>query len=110
VWQIICATAKGLTGAEVGTFSAKAQYKEVLELLVHFQKLYKDGNVDKGSIRHQLPLYLAQPCLAAVACAAGETIPPLPEILEGEFKKPKRKVNLVNIRGTEGGLAFAHTR
>lgn len=103
-WQVLCAVAKGLNGITTAPMDSNGE--KTLDLLLRLQHLYREGNLDKGSIRHQLPLYIAQPCLVAISCSGSSPIPPLPQILEAEFKKPKRRVNLVNIRGTEGGLAF----
>src|SRR6266540_1438058 len=104
-WSVLCAIAKGTQNVEPEEYRSNGGYGEVLDTLQGFQKLYKEANATLQSLRHQLPLYVAQPALVGFACANGQPIPPLSQVLDAETRKPKRRVNFVNIRGTEGGIS-----
>ena len=105
-WDLLVATAKGMENVEVKTFEDKGDYSEIIALLKDFYRLYQEANVERGSIRLQLPLYIAQPCLVGLFSAKCEDIPPLPEIIDVEVKKEVRRVERVAIRETEGGITF----
>jgi len=105
-WDLLVATAKGMENVEVKTFNDKGDYSEIIALLKDFYRLYQEANVERGSIRLQLPLYIAQPCLVGLFSAKCEDIPSLPEIIDVEVKKEVRRVERVAIRETEGGITF----
>lgn len=105
-WDLLVATAKGMENVEVKTFEDKGDYSEIIALLKDFYRLYQEANVERGGIRLQLPLYIAQPCLVGLFSAKCEDIPPLPEIIDVEVKKEVRRVERVAIRETEGGITF----
>jgi len=105
-WDLLLATAKGMENVEVKTFEDKGDYSEIIALLKDFYRLYQKANVERGSIRLQLPLYIAQPCLVGLFSAKCEDIPPLREIIDVEVKKEIRRVERVAIRETEGGITF----
>lgn len=105
-WDLLVAAARGIGNVEVKTFNGKGDYSEIIALLKDFYRLYQEANVERGSIRLQLPLYIAQPCLVGLFSAKCEDIPPLPEIIDAEVKKEVRRVERVAIRETEGGITF----
>ena len=105
-WDLLVATAKGMENVKVKTLEDKGDYSEIIALLKDFYRLYQEANVERGSIRLQLPLYIAQPCLVGLFSAKCEDIPPLPEIIDIEVKKEVRRVERVAIRETEGGITF----
>ena len=105
-WDLLVAVAKGMENVEVKTFNDKGDYSEIIALLKDFYRLYQEANVESGSIRLQLPLYIAQPCLVGLFGAKCEDIPSLPEIIDVEVKKEVRRVERVAIRETEGGITF----
>ena len=105
-WDLLVATAKGMENVEVKTFEDKGDYSEIIALLKDFYRLYQEANAERGSIRLQLPLYIAQPCLVGLFSAKCEDIPPLPEIIDVEVKKEVRRVERVAIRETEGSITF----
>jgi hypothetical protein len=105
-WDLLVTIAKGTANVGVERFKDKGDYSEIIALLKDFYRLYQEGNVERGSIRLQLPLYIAQPCLVGLFGARCQDIPPLPEIIDVEVKKEVRRVERVAIRETEGGITF----
>ena len=105
-WLLLCTIATGTNDIKVDTFDEKRDYSEIISLLKEFHALFREGNLTLGSIRHQLPLYVAEPCIVALRAAGGKNIPPLPAIIAAEAKKPYRKV----ISGTDGSLAFSEEK
>ena len=106
-WDLICAVAESVGDTEVEGFDESRDYSEVVAQLKEFHRLYREGNTVYGSIRHQLPLYIAEPCAVALCAAAGQPIPPLPAIIDAENRRPFRRINRIVISGTEGGLVFS---
>lgn len=100
-WDLLLAISKGL-GSSVSPFTDEDNHDEVLKLLREIFRLYKEGNAVTGVLRHQIPIFIAQPCVVAINVALGLPIPPLPEIVDSEIRA--RRINFANIRGTEGGL------
>ena len=58
----------------------------------------------RGVLRHDLPIFIADPVLAWWYAQAGLTAPDLRTFVRSELKRSDRGVDLVTIRGTEGGL------
>jgi hypothetical protein len=104
-WNVLVAVARSLAGVEVSPLSDTKRRNEFVSQLAVLQKMYKEGNVATGSIRHQLPLYIAQPVIVAAAAGRRESIPPFPQILAGESASPERRINITHIRGTQGGIS-----
>jgi hypothetical protein len=105
-WNLLVSIAKGLYGASQEEFIVDFDYAGVLDELAVFHELYREGSSHKGTIRHQLPLYIAQPCVAAVHTARDGIVPPLPKIIDKEIRGQSRRIDLTHIRGTEGALVF----
>ncbi len=75
----------------------------VISMLAETLALYR--NVDKrGTIRHDLPLFIAEPVLAFWLRRGGQQLPDFRTFLKAEFSRKDRKVDYVMLRGTEGGL------
>lgn len=107
-WDLLCAIAEGLGNVEVDSFNEANNYSEIINLLLEIYELYKKGDKIVGSIRHQLPLYVAEPCIVAISYAKSIKIPPFKEIVDSEGqKKQYRRINKTPIRGTEGAIVFA---
>lgn len=87
-----------------------AKRKQSADDLISFLKevftLYRQARKDKSLIRNTLPLYVAEPVLAAWCAVQRRPLPPLRDILDTEFRKPKRRVQSMLIRGTSGSLYF----
>jgi len=109
-WLLICAMAEGISSIELEPFDEKTDYSAVIDQLRKFHKLYREGNTTYGSIRHQLPLYIAEPCTVALCSADTKKIPPLPSIIDAETKRAFRRVNRIVISGTEGGIVFSEEK
>ncbi len=109
-WELLGTIAKGIDNVRVAAFEDTRDYTEIIHLLKDFHKLYQEGNVERGGIRFQLPLYIAQPCLVSLFGAKSQDIPPLPEIIDAEIKREIRRVERVIIRETEGGISFPKGR
>jgi hypothetical protein len=76
---------------------------EIIGLLERSHAIYQ-GSSPRGMLRHDLPLYIAEPVLAYWLSRAGAPLPRLREFIRSELQRPDRLVDLVMIRGTEGGL------
>lgn len=83
--------------------SAKADREHILSDLSRAQHLYRTVS-RRGVIRHDLPLFIAEPALAFWMKRRGQELPDLREFLRSEFARKDRRVDFVMIRGTEGGL------
>lgn len=103
-WDLLVAVGKCF-GADVLTFDETTDYVEIVHLLRKLFQLYKEGSAITGVLRHQLPIFIAQPCVVAIKAAMRSPIPPLPKIVDHETRKTRRIV-FANIRGTEGGLVI----
>lgn len=106
-WLLLCTIAEGISGVEVSPYGENKDYTQIIDLLQEFHKLYREGNTNLGRIRHQLPLYIAEPCIAALYSANLESIPPLTQIIDAETRKYVRRIHKIFITGTEGGISFS---
>jgi hypothetical protein len=104
-WDLLTSVASAISGVTARSECDEKCRDLVVGDLMEYQHKYREGNRSRGSIRHQLPLYIAQPVIVAVAAGRHSSIPPLPAILEIERASAKRRVNFTNIRGTEGGIS-----
>lgn len=77
--------------------------QELIGLLRCVQERYQHTN-RRGVIRHDLPIFIAEPVLAfwIMQCGGGRI--DMRAFLREELHRPDRKIDLVMIRGTEGGL------
>ena len=80
---------------------------EVIDQLRKFHSLYQAGSAGRGQIRHQLPLFMAKPLIAAAAIANQCQVPSLIEIVEREARSKHRRLTVTNVRGTDGALIFS---
>lgn len=85
-------------------FDPVGNYSDVINTITDIYKLYKLGDVDKGKIRHQLPLYVLFPVLFAINYVENKNIVPILEILDREYKSRERLINKISIAGTEGAI------
>ena len=106
-WVLLCTVAESISHIEVESLDESRDYSEVIDQLKKFHRLYREGSTVYGSIRHQLPLYIAEPCTVALCSAAAQPIPPLPAIIDAESRRPFRRINRIVISGTEGGIVFS---
>lgn len=109
-WSLLCSIAEGINRVNVSAYVENKDYTQIIDLLREFHRLYREGNTTMGSIRHQLPLYIAEPSITALCSANSENIPPLPQIIDAEMKKDVRRINKIFITGTEGGIVFSELR
>lgn len=80
---------------------------EVAVLLKELHALYKAASPAQGSIRHQLPIYVAKPVVGAIYLAERRPLIDLPACIEHEIHKESgRRFDVTNVRGTEGALIF----
>lgn len=106
-WLLLCTIAEGISGEGVSPYNEDEDYTQIVDLLQEFHRLYREGNTTSGSIRHQLPLYIAEPSIVALYSANSENIPPLPQVIDAETKKDVRRIHRIFITGTEGGIVFS---
>ena len=105
-WALLCTLAIALGGIPAQAAVDDATAEEVLNTIQQFHALYRSGSKFRGSIRHQLPIYVAKPLIVARSVAEGRPIPPLMEIVDKEARSARRRVTVTHIRGTEGALVF----
>lgn len=105
-WDLLCSIGEATSSVTVLPCDDEENHKELIDLLHYFYELYREGNVVQGKIRHQLPIYIAEPCLVSYCVANSRNIPDLPNILNIEGKKPFRRIQRIIIRGTEGAIVF----
>lgn len=105
-WDVLSHLALINSNVTLCNFQADHDYDNVFELIKLIHRLYRDGDKHKKSIRHQLPLYVLYPVIVAINYATDNCIPDLPQILEKEFKSRERRINKINIAGTEGAVVI----
>ncbi len=76
------------------------------EIIRRAYQLYRQGSAKRGSIRHQIPLYVLKPVLAAICFAQQTPFYDLTGFIDKEVRSAGRRFDLTNIRGTEGGLSL----
>jgi len=105
-WDIISAISQmtGIKGSE--DFDSQKDYGHVIAEFKNLYMLYQQGSLVRGSIRHQLPIYISHPCMMAIYMVKQLPLPPLNKIIEYEIKSSTRRIDRSNIRGTEGGIIF----
>jgi hypothetical protein len=108
-WELLIAIADGAFQVSAAKRSSREQADFCLALLREFHELYKVASASRGSIRHQLPLYVAHPAFVAYHVACCLEMPDLPGVLADEFRGVRRLVSLAQVRGTEGALVFRST-
>jgi hypothetical protein len=109
-WQVLKCLGESVNSSVAPQSGVADDDEAIIEQLAEFHTLYKAASASRGSIRHQLPLYIAQPLVVASAVARQAKIPPLQEIIAKETHSAKRRLMIANIRGTEGGLVFHGVR
>lgn len=87
-------------------FEESKDYGDVLKQLKELFVLYQEGSLGRGKIRHVLPIYIAQPCFAAIKYVEHISIPKLPNIIDREIRSRTRRIDKMIIRGTEGAISF----
>lgn len=90
-------------GKEPVPYSRELGREELLDLI---QKAYQRflQISPRGVLRHELPLFIAEPVLSWWIVEAGRPPPDLREFLRQELRRPDRALDFITIRGTEGGL------
>jgi hypothetical protein len=76
---------------------------QILHLLSQIKIRYQNASL-RGAIRHDLPLFIAEPVLSYWAMHARTRIEDFRAFLRDELQRSDRKLDFVMIRGTEGGL------
>ena len=77
--------------------------KENLNFIKNIFVNYKNISLT-GSTRHQIPLFILYPTFYYYFLSKNLSIPPLDQIIKIETNKSERKLNIINIRGLEGGV------
>ena len=107
-WQLSSAVARviaaqygaGNAGCESATDTERGL---VLTLLAEALRRYQ-GSGSRGVLRHELPLFIAEPVLAWWFAEAGQKAPNLRAFVREELQRSDRGLDQVMIHGTEGGL------
>ena len=105
-WDILSHLALIKSNITLCPYNKSDDNKETIDLIKDIYKLYKEGDKNKGLIRHQLPLYVLNPAIVAIKYVNNECIPDVPQILEAEYSSRERIINKINITGTEGALVI----
>lgn len=105
-WALNLAIIKALGASIEAREIVDSKEESVITLLRTLYTLYREGSRTRGSIRHQIPIYILRPAYAAIALANGSSVINLPALIEKEIRGSKRRFDRVNIRGTEGALVF----
>jgi len=105
-WEILQAISIARTGTEPETSDERDDYDALVNLIRTIYQLYRSGSATRGSIRHQLPLYVLKPVLCGICVAEKRTLPPINEVIKREITGLTRRFDVTNIRGTEGALVF----
>lgn len=82
--------------------------QEFIRLLEFIQARYQASS-RRGAIRHDLPIFVAEPVLAYWYTHAGLSLPDLRAFLRTETQRKDRLVDFVMIHGTEGGLRLMNS-
>jgi hypothetical protein len=106
-WEVASAVA-GVIAATVDADPSKdksADYGRglMLTLLAEAMRRYR-GSGRRGVLRHELPLFIAEPVLAWWFAEAGRPLPDFKAFICEELQRPDRGLDQVMIYGTEGGL------
>lgn len=102
-WNVLCA----LAVANGASISDKIESEnELLDFMKTVFDLYRTGSAARGSIRHQVPIYVMKPVLVSIFTAEHRSIPPLPVFIDSEIRGTTRRFDVTNVRGTEGALVF----
>jgi len=78
----------------------------LFDLVRSIYEAYRASSRALGMIRNQLPLYVLKPTLVAMSAASGNALPNLFDFLHAEVRDPRRRINKVSIRGTEGAITI----
>lgn len=89
--------------------SEPADRDELAKTLSNIHGRYRAVN-RRGTIRHDLPLYIAEPVIAYWFGNASRAIPNLRDFVRTEGLRRDRLVDFVMIHGTEGGLRLMNTK
>jgi len=79
--------------------------KKLFENLKKYYELYKSGNIVKGALRHQLPIYIAMPCYYIENALDDADCPRFSDWIANDPIVTKQ-IDKIIIRGTEGGIVF----
>jgi hypothetical protein len=102
-WDCLC----GIAAAAGATTSDLVPTEDdLLALMRTVFDLYRSGNAGRGSIRHQVPIYIMKPAVVGIYAGEKKPIPPLPQFIQAEITGSTRRFDFTNIRGTEGALIF----
>jgi hypothetical protein len=104
-WDLLAALHKAYVPSRKpqGTHLSDDQFMDfLLQLFNHYRRVRSD----KSLIRNALPLYVAEPVLAAWCAATHRPLPPLHAFLRREDARRTRRVQKMTIRGTIGSLYF----
>jgi hypothetical protein len=102
-WAVACGIAIA-NGASVSDDSISDT--DLIEVMRKVFQLYRSGNAARGSIRHQVPIYVMKPSIVGIFTGENQPIPPLPKFIETEIRGSLRRFDFTNVRGTEGALVF----
>ena len=105
-----CEIVAGTYGKRFNPDVVSEDLDECYEFLLKCKSSYSEGNELKGSIRHQVPISIAQSCLLGLACAEQRSIANMHACLELESRGKERRFNKANIRGTEGAIEVRSKR
>ncbi len=104
-WDLISQISKAYKG-ETSVGTQKLSDDQLYKLFLKMHQLYREASSSRGSIRNSLPLYIAEPILAAYCVAKNIRLPDINAYLKKEFTRPVRRIQRMIIRGTLGALYF----
>ena len=102
-WAVL----SGIAIAHGATFLDDITFEdELLDLMRKVYELYRSGSEARGSIRHQVPIYVMKPAIVGILVGEQRPIPSLPQFIDAEIRGTSRRFDFTNVRGTEGALVF----
>lgn len=107
--QIVATVAASIARPRCMPHQGDASREETLALLANALQHYR-GTGLRGILRHELPLYVAEPVLAWWHADAGRQPQDLRAFVRKELQRSDRGIDEVTIRGTEGGLRLMEMR
>jgi hypothetical protein len=104
-WDFLSAVGRSYGGITILDY-VESERGALVALFERLFQLYKGTNSDRAVLKNQLPKYVASPAAVMTYGLPQRAISNLDEFIRDEVNRIDRRFEFVNIRGTEGGLAF----
>jgi hypothetical protein len=104
-WDFVAAIARGYCGVEIPEYT-DAGRDDLAKLLADLFSVYRTTNTDRAVLKNQLPIYVAEPAAVFSLGLAQGRVHNVDSFIRSETRRQDRRFEFMNIRGTEGGIAF----